>query len=103
MYTNDMACLLATGISTNEAIGLIIVALGSVLSVGVIIVKPILQVVKAMTVLNESIKALTEKFNRFEVNNHDDHKRIWCHNDKQDEVIQEHEERILLLENEVKK
>lgn len=88
---------------TNEAIGLVVVALGSVLSVGVIIVKPILQVVKSMTALNESIKALTDKFARFEVNNHDDHKRIWKHNEKQDETIQEHGERILLLESEIKK
>ena len=89
--------------STNEMIGFVIVALGSILSVGVIVVKPILQVVKTMTALNESIKALTEKFKTFEVNNHDDHKRIWKHNEKQDETIQEHGERILLLENEIKK
>lgn len=89
--------------STNEMIGFVLVSLGSILSVGVIIVKPILTMVRTMTTLNESIKALTEKFNRFEVNNHDDHKRIWQHNDKQDETIQEHGERILLLESEIKK
>lgn len=89
--------------STNEMIGLVVVSLGSVVSLGVIIVKPILQVVKSMTALNESIKALTEKFNAFEVNNHDAHKRIWEHNDKQDETLQEHGERILLLESEIKK
>lgn len=88
--------------NTNEMIGFLIVGLGSVLSVGVIIVKPILQVVKTMTVLNESIKALTDKFNKFEVNNHDDHKRIWQHNDKQDETLEEHGNRILLLESEFK-
>ena len=89
--------------NTNEMIGLIVVSLGSVISLAAVIVKPILQVVKSMTALNESIKALTEKFNKFEISNHDDHKRIWKHNDKQDEVIQEHGERILLLENEMKK
>lgn len=88
---------------TNEMIGFVVVALGSILSVGVIVVKPILQVVKSMTILNESIKALTEKFKCFEVNNHDDHKRIWQHNEKQDAEIQEHGERILLLESEIKK
>jgi hypothetical protein len=84
--------------NANEMIGYLITAMGGILSVGVIIVKPILQVVKIMTELNESIKALTDKFNRFEVNNHDDHKRIWCHNDKQDETIQGHETRIRILE-----
>lgn len=88
--------------STNEMIGLVIVASGSILSVGVIIVKPILQVVKTMTALNESIKALTEKFNKFEVNNHDDHKRIWEHNEKQDELLQKHGESILLIEDKLK-
>ena len=56
-----------------------------------------------MTELNISIKNLTEKFNKCEVNNHDDHKRSWAHNDKQDETIHEHGERILLLESEIKK
>lgn len=88
---------------TNEAIGLVLVSLGSILGVGVIIVKPILQVVKSMTALNESIKALTEKFKRFEVNNHDDHKRIWLHNEKQDELLAEHGTKLLLLENEIKR
>lgn len=88
---------------TNEVIGMVFIALGTILGTGVIVVKPILQVVKSITALNESIKALTEKFNSFEVNNHDDHKRIWKHNEKQDAEIQEHGERILLLENEIKK
>ena len=48
---------------TNEMIGAVIIAAGSILGVGVTVVKPILQVVKSMTALNESIKALTEKFN----------------------------------------
>lgn len=87
---------------TNEMIGAVIVALGSVLGVGATVVKPILQVVKSITELNESIKTLTEKFNKFEVNNHDDHKRIWCHNDKQDDMIQEHETRISVLETTMK-
>lgn len=87
---------------TNEMIGAIVVALGTIIGTGVIIVKPILQVVKIMTELNESIKTLTDKFNKFEVNNHDDHKRIWTHNDKQDETIQEHETRISVLETSLK-
>lgn len=48
---------------TNEFIGTIIVALGTILSVGATVVKPLLANVKVMTQLNESIKTLTEKFN----------------------------------------
>lgn len=88
--------------NTNEMIGLIFVALGTILGVGVTVVKPIIQVTKIMTELNESIKVLTDKFDKFEINNHDDHKRIWKHNDKQDDVIQDHETRIALLENDTR-
>lgn len=89
--------------STNEIIGLVITALGTIIGTGAAIVTPLIKNVKAMTDLNASIKNLTAQFNKFEVNNHDDHKRIWQHNDKQDETIQEHGERILLLESEIKK
>lgn len=82
----------------NEFIGMMVVSIGSVLGVGITVVKPILKVVTTMTELNESIKTLTEKFGKFEVNNRDDHKRIWNHSDKQDELLQEHEMRIRLLE-----
>ncbi len=85
--------------STNEMLGIVFTGLVTILSGAAIIAKPLVQVVKTMTVLNESIKALTDKFNKFEINNHDDHKRIWKHNDKQDDTIQEHETRISVLEN----
>lgn len=87
--------------NTNEIIGALIIALGSILGVGVTIVTPLIKNVKAMTELTESVKALTEKFGKFEINNHDDHKRIWSHNDEQDELINKHETRITVLENEV--
>ena len=84
---------------SNELIGMIIVALGSILGVGVTVVKPILKVVKTMTELNDSIKNLAEKLTTFETNNHDAHKRIWEHNDEVDEKLQDHEKRIWIIEN----
>ena len=85
--------------NTNEMIGIVIVSLGTIIGTGAAIVTPLVKNVKAMTELNSSIKNLTEKFNAFEVNNHDDHKRIWQYNDKQDETLKDHGERILVLEN----
>lgn len=82
----------------NEILGLVFVALGTIIGTGAVIVAPLIKNVKVMTELNASIKNLTAQFNKFEVNNHDDHKRIWQHNDKQDESIQEHETRIRILE-----
>lgn len=84
--------------STNEIIGALIIAVGTILSTGAIIVKPLIQNVKAMTELTESVKALTEKFNSFENNNHDDHKRIWSHSEEQDSLLNNHETRISVLE-----
>lgn len=54
--SNSGSLLEGLSVNTNEAIGVIIVALGSVLSVGVIIVKPILQVVKIMTELKKYLR-----------------------------------------------
>lgn len=84
--------------SENEMLGLVFGALGTIIATGIAIGTPLVKMVRVMTVLNESIKALTEKFKTFELNNHDDHKRIWEHKEKQDETIQEHETRIRLLE-----
>ena len=86
-------------LNNNEVIGIVFVALGTIIGTGITIATPLIKNVKIMTELNISIKNLTEKFDKFEVNNHDDHKRIWTHNDKQDEAIQEHETRIRLLED----
>lgn len=85
--------------SETEMIGLIVVSMGTILGVGVVVVKPILQVVKSITELNESIKNLTGKVNIFEAANDKAHKRIWDHNDEQDEKIQDHEKRLSLIEN----
>ncbi len=88
--------------STNEMIGIVVVSLGIIIGTGAAIVTPLIRNVKVMTKLNDSIKNLAEKFNKFEVNNHDDHKRIWKHNEKQDEIIQDHGERLLLVESKIK-
>ena len=87
---------------SNELIGMIVVALGSILGVGVTVVKPILEVVKTMTELNESIKNLTDKFNMFDVANSEAHKRLWRHNEEQDEKLQDHETRISIIENQTR-
>lgn len=49
--------------NTNEFLGMFIGAMATVLGVGAVIVKPLINNAKVMTELNESIKALTTKFN----------------------------------------
>ena len=43
-------------------------------------------------------RILEERMEKFENHNHDSHVKIWAHNDKQDEQLAEHENRISLLE-----
>ena len=85
---------------TNEFIGMLLIALGSILSVAVILVTPLLKTVKALTELKDAVQSLTEQFAKFEVNNHDDHKRIWVKSEEQDATLYNHETRLTLLENE---
>lgn len=53
---------------------------------------------KAMTELTMNIKNLTDKFATFENNNHESHKRIWEHNEEQDDLLREHEKRLTIME-----
>ena len=45
-----------------------------------------------------TLQNLEERMEKFENHNHDSHVKIWAHNDKQDEQLAEHENRISLLE-----
>lgn len=81
-----------------QFIGMLVASLGTILAVAVILIKPLLSAVKAMTELKEAVKSLTDQFSKFELNNHDDHKRIWEKNEEQDAQLNEHDKRLLLLE-----
>lgn len=81
-----------------EFIGMLVMGLGTLLGVAVILVRPIITVIKTMQELRDAIKHLTEQFSKFELNNHDDHKRIWLKNEQQDNELKEHDKRISLLE-----
>lgn len=85
--------------NTNEFLGMLIIALVTVLGVGTQISKPLVSTVKALTELNVAVKELTEKFKSFELTNHDDHKRIWEKSEAQDDTLSDHETRITLLES----
>ena len=62
------------------------------------VTKPILNLTKTITKLNHTCQNLEERMERFENHNHDSHVKIWAHNDKQDEQIINHENRISMLE-----
>ena len=62
------------------------------------VTKPIMKLTKTITELNDTCQNLEERMEKFENHNHDSHVKIWAHNDKQDEQLAEHENRISLLE-----
>ena len=63
-----------------------------------VIIRPICNLTKARTELTLTCKNLDIQCANFETNNKDGHKRIWDHNEKQDEMLNDHEERISKME-----
>ena len=62
------------------------------------VTNPILNLTKTITKLNDTCQNLEERMEKFENQNHDSHIKIWAHNDKQDEQLTNHENRISVLE-----
>ena len=62
------------------------------------VTKPVMNLTNTNTKLNNTSQNLEERMERFENHNHDSHVKLWAHNDKQDEQLTEHENRISILE-----
>ena len=77
-----------------EVVTVIIALVGLITTV----TKPIMKLTKTITELNDTCRILEERMEKFENHNHNSHVKIWAHNDKQDEQLAEHENRISLLE-----
>ncbi len=77
-----------------EIITVIIALVGLVATV----TKPIMKLTNTITQLNDTCQTLEERMEKFENHNHDSHVKIWAHNDKQDEQLTNHENRISILE-----
>lgn len=74
--------------------------LGIVALVGfcVTIVTPLMKLSKTMTELNINMQNLNQAMNTLTANNTESHRRIWAHNDEQDEKLENHEKRITKIE-----
>lgn len=71
---------------------------GTVVTIVLSVGKPLIENTKTMTKLTMAIEHLTEEFKTFEVDNHNDHRRIHDRIDKNDEQLNNHETRIEILE-----
>lgn len=69
------------------------------LAVAVIsIVTPIIKLTKTMAELTIGVQSLKDSLNNIITKNHDAHSRMWEHNKRQDEVINDHDKRIVVVE-----
>lgn len=74
--------------------------LGIVALVGfcVTIATPLIKLSKTMTELNINMQNLNQAMNTLTANNTESHRRIWAHNEEQDEKLENHEKRITKIE-----
>ena len=74
--------------------------LGIVALVGfcVTIATPLMKLSKTMTELNVNMQNLNQAMNTLTANNTESHRRIWAHNEEQDEKLENHEKRITKIE-----
>ncbi len=72
----------------------IVLGIIALFSFGVAIVKPIVSLTRAITLLNANCAALAKEFSEFDRDNHDSHKRLWEHNTEQDKLLQKHGQRL---------
>ncbi|MGN0331475.1 MAG: hypothetical protein ACI4D9_00360 [Lachnospiraceae bacterium] len=79
-------------------VGVIIALIGLFATVYAPMAKNTKENTKAMTELAVNIKNLTKQFEIQEANNEKTVKRIWNHNDEQDDRILELERRVMLIE-----
>lgn len=77
-----------------DVVVVIIALVGLFFTIG----KPILTLISSMDKLSYTCSELSHKFDNFERDNKDSHKRLWEHNEMQDNTLNEHEHRISQLE-----
>lgn len=73
-----------------DIVSVLVVVIGLFLSVGA----PIIKLNTNITKLNENLRATQNDQIKYEKDNHDAHKRIWQHNEKQDAELEEHRMRL---------
>ena len=75
----------------------LVTLLGLVLAV-FSVVTPIIKLTKTMAELTIGVQGLKDSLNSIIAKNHDAHSRMWEHNKRQDEVINDHDKRIVVVE-----
>lgn len=76
-------------------VGVIVVLVGLFASLA----KPLLSLNKSIVTLTVTMAELQKSFEKFGDENADSHRRLWAKNDAQDKRLDEHERRIIHIED----
>lgn len=77
-----------------DVVSVLVVIVGLFFTVG----KPVISLMQSINTLNRTCKSLDEAFKEFQRKNHESHARIWEHNEEQDAILKNHEERLIRFE-----
>lgn len=81
-----------------ERYDVVIIVLG-LLTTAIAIGAPVLKLNSTITKLGVTIDILIRDVQELEVHNRESHKRIWNHNNEQDETLADHECRLQVIEH----
>lgn len=70
----------------------------AIVSFVISVTTPLMKLNTSITKLNNSVDTLKTAIDKIESENEKGHKRIWDHNDEQDVIIGQHEQRITKIE-----
>lgn len=65
------------------------------------VMTPIVKLNTSITKLNAALEMLQASMNRIDSDNTENHRRLWAHNDKQDQETEELKEKITQIEHKI--
>lgn len=77
----------------------IFLGIAALFSFVIAVTGPMIKLNTSITKLNASVDVLKDAIDRIDADNEESHKRIWKHNDEQDEIIAEHAKKINNIEH----
>ena len=78
----------------------VIIIVAGLITTALTIGAPVLKLNTAITRLIVKLDSLGKDMDDLELHNHESHKRLWDHNDEQNEKLADHESRLKVIENE---
>ena len=76
----------------------VFLAIGELIAFLMLMAKPLINLTTTLTKLDATVETLKTTLENQREHSSKVHKKLWDHNDKQDEKIEDHEKRILIIE-----